>query len=341
MPDVHNPTRWLGVDVAKATFHAALARADLDARPPTREFARSPDGARECLAWAASLAPGTPLAAVMEATGGYSEPLAAWLRGLRPELPVAIVNPRWVKHYGLSLGVRDKTDRVDAIVLATFGQERHPSAHVPMSETYSVLHAMVREREALLKAALATENRDELPSRSAVAQEVRGAIIREMKAGIQRLDAAILAHIKADENLHADYRILVSIAGIGPVVASGIMGELGDLRRFEDARKLSSFVGLAPKHRRSGTSVNAPPRMSKQGNPRIRRLLYMSALTVIRGDNDLAVIYRSDITRGKPPKVALVGIMRRLMVLMRALLVENRPFERHHTKAWPEEVQAD
>lgn len=334
-----NPTtRWLGVDVAKSTFHAALACGGRIGRPPTREFPRTFEGARACLAWAMHLAPGTPLSAVMEATGGYSEPLACWFRDLQPELHVAIVNPRRTKHYGLSLGVRNKTDRADAAVLATFGEERRPSAHIPMPEPYAILHALVREREALLKAGQAAENRDELPSRSAVAQEVRHAVIREMKAGIKRLDSAILGHIKADPDLLADYRILVSIPGIGPVVASGVMGELGDLRRFETGRKLSSFTGLAPSHHQSGTSVNAPPRMSKQGNPRVRRLLYLSAMTAIRGDNDLADIYRHDVARGKPPKVVLVGIMRRLLVLMRTLLVESRTFQPHHIKVHPGET---
>lgn len=337
MPSNPN-TRWLGVDVAKLTFHAALTCGGRNGRPPTREFPRTPEGARACLAWAMDLAPGTPFSALMEATGGYSEPLACWFRDLQPELHVAIVNPRRTKHYGLSLGVRNKTDRADAVVLATFGEERRPAAHVPMPEPYTILHALVREREALLKAGQAAENRDELPSGSAVAQDVRRAVIREMKAGIKRLDAAILDHIKSDAGLHADYRILVSVPGIGPVVASGVMGELGDLRRFEKGRNLSSFTGLAPNHHRSGTSVNAPPRMSKQGNPRVRRLLYMSAMTAIRGDNDLAGIYRNDVARGKKPKVALVGIMRRLLVLMRTLLIEGRPFAPHHVKVHPGEA---
>lgn len=331
MPTMDVPRRWLGVDVSKASFDAALPAPDWR-QAPTRKFARSPEGVGAFVSWARWGLPGVPLGVVMEATGGYSKPLAMWLLAAAPEVQVAIANPRQVKHFALGQGVRNKTDALDARLLARFGATNAPACFQPMPAAYEELQALGRERAALVKARLSAENRDELPSASKVAQQVRHRVLRQLERSIGKLDAAILAHIRQDPDLARDFKLMTSVHGVGPVVASTVMGEIGDLRRFTAHKQLTAYVGLNPVLKESGTSLHPRPHLSKQGNPRVRQVLYMAALTACRGDHDLGDTYRHLIAEGKAPMVALGAVMRKLLVILWAILQSDTPFDPHHAR---------
>lgn len=346
-----SPLRWLGIDVSKATFHAA--RSGPAPRSPTadalsgrgskadcRSFPRNPEGVKAFLAWAGNSATVDGLAVVMEATGGYSKPLAKWLLCEKPNLRVAIANPFQVKHFALGLGLRNKTDAQDARMLAAFGEIHHPRPYQPMPIAYEELQALCRERSAQVKALTAARNRDEVHSDSRVAQRVRLRLERQHEKAITDLDKAIDAHIRAHPDLKRDFDLLCTVPGVGPVVASGLMGELGDLRDFAHPRALTSFVGLTPVLKDSGSSVHGKPHMSKHGSSEVRRLLYMTALTLSHGDHTLGDVYKRLVSEGKEPMVALGAVMRKSLVVLRAILVSGKGFEPHHikTKPWEEPI---
>jgi transposase len=268
----------------------------------------------------------------MEATGGYSKPLAKWLIEGSPGLRVSIANPLQVKHFALGQGIRNKTDGQDARMLARFGTTNQPAAFHPMSKDYEELQALCRERAALVKSRTAAENRDELPSFSKTAQKVRRQVLRQLEKAVEKLDMAITTHIQAHPDLKRDFDLMCSAPGVGPVVASTLMGELGDLRAFPEPKRLTGYVGLNPVHKDSGTSIHARPHLSKQGNPRVRKVLYMAALSASRGDHDLGDTYRHLLTEGKAPMAALGAVMRKILVILWAILQRGEPFEPHHTR---------
>jgi len=113
--------------------------------------------------------------------------------------------------------------------------------------------------------------------------------------------------------------------GIGFIVATVVIGELGDLRRFRKARQLTAFAGVSPRIYQSGTSVNGRPRMCKKGSPRIRHVLYLAALTAVRANNDLQHTYQRLLDQRKPPMVATGTVTSKLLVVMRAMLITETP----------------
>jgi len=312
------------VDVSKATFDAALAapRGFVHAK-----FPRDRAGAERCLAWARAQAEGASLACVMEATGGYSKSLACWLLALQPDLPVAIAQPIRVNAFARALGERNKTDALDAVVLARFGTTFSPRAFHPMSAAYERLRALERERDTLVRSAVAYENRSELESADPTARKVRARMLRVTRKAIEELEEAMLALIRSETELREDARRLQTVPGVGPILAATLMGELGDLRAFEHPKQLAHFVGVAPVTRTSGSSIEGRPHMSKRGNGRVRRALYMGALTAIRDEGPFARTYLHLQEEGKAPLSALGAIMRKLLVVCRGVLVTGADYD--------------
>ena len=138
--------------------------------------------------------------------------------------------------------------------------------------------------------------------------------------------------IQKEADLLRDYTLMTSVHGIGPVVAATVMGEIGDLRRFEAHKQLTGYVGLNPILKESGTSLDLQAQLSKQGNPRVRQVLYLAALTACRGNHDLGDTYRRLLAEGKAPMVALGAVMRKLLVILWAILQSGQPFDPHHAR---------
>ena len=141
------------------------------------------------------------------------------------------------------------------------------------------------------------------------------------------VEAEMKRVVEAAPKIAHDVALLSSIYGVGFIVAVVIVAELGDLRRFRKARQLTAFAGVSPRIYQSGTSVARPARMCKKGNPRVRQALYLSALSAVRGRNDLQRTYTRLISQGKPPKAALGAVMRKLLVVMRALLITETDYD--------------
>ena len=177
-----------------------------------------------------------------------------------------------------------------------------------------------------MRNATAMENRGEIPSEAPAAQRVRLRMLRHTRKAIEELDQAILDEIRSEEALAKDAQRLQTIPGVGPVLAATLMGELGDLRAFEHPKQLSHFVGVAPIVSTSGTSLEARPHMSKRGNGRVRRMLYMGAMAAIRVKGPFADTYHHLIAEGKAPMSALGAIMRKLLVVCRGVLVNNEDY---------------
>jgi transposase len=336
-----NVSAWAGCDVSKATFDAAVihpVRADVPARIDeiaVREFQRTRQGVRAFLAWVDERVadPTARCRVVMEATGKYSMELAAWMIDERPGLSPAIVNPETAHRFAQSLALRNRTDRSAARALARYGAERRPVAYEAPSPELARLRDIVRHRQAVIAMRVAEGNRAKESYESPTVRAMLKRHVRQLVRDEKRLEEHIRQALSLTPQLRHDAALLQTVYGVGLITAASVLSELGDLRRFKKARQLTAFAGVSPRQERSGTSVRKRTRMSKKGSARVRQVLYMAAMTVIGGDNDLADDYRRLVAAGKAKMAALGVVMRKLLVVMRAVLISGEPFDRHYHRA--------
>jgi transposase len=328
---------WVGIDVAKKTFDAALVRdgqkypATPMASVPVCSFSRTPQGVCELVAWLDSLlsedrAP-CAVRAVMEATGRYSAELAVWMAECRPALAPAIQPPHQTAAFIKSLGLRSKTDKMEARALGFYGTERQPVPYRCAGKKEMLLRDLVRHRDFLVRQRVAEANRAEEVKNCPFARKMADRRLAQTDRDIKKTEAEMQQVVNSTPGLKGDIEQMSTIYGVGFIVATTVRAELGDLRRFEKARQLSAYAGLSPAIRDSGSSVHGRPHMDKKGNPHVRQALYLAAMVVIRGKNNLQRDYLRLRQDGKPAMSAIGAVMRKLLVLMRAILISGKPFD--------------
>ncbi len=334
-------THWAGIDVSGETFDISIVfhgqhYPETPLRDiPCAQFARSPEGVAQSLQWldaklaARGAAPGDGLRVVMEATGKYSLELTAWLIEQRPALHPAIVNAQRVHSFFVSMGLRGKTDKIDARALGIYGLDRRPAAHQPLTSELETLRKLSRYRDFLIAEQVAAGNREDVLESDKTIRQMAKRRSAQYERDIKTIEKAMREHVGKSANLKRDYDLMTSIPGVGFVTACTVLAELGDLRRFERARQLTAFAGLCPSEYDSGKSVHKQTRMSKCGNTRSRQALYMAALSASRMAGPLKDDYMRMVASGKAGKAALGMVMRKLLVFMRALLIAGKPYDKN------------
>jgi transposase len=303
---------YLGLDVAKATVQLASEPAGLSG-----QFATDPSG----LAALVAQCQAQPLALiVLEATGGYEAPVAAALA--TAGLPVAVVNPRQVRDFARALGRRAKTDRIDAQVLALFGARVQPAPRPLPDEGTQELEAVLLRRRQLLD--MLHAERQRLPH--ARGREVRRnlrAHIRWLEHSLIDTDATLETLIQASPLWRVQDQLLQSVPGVGPTLARTLLAQLPELGHL-DRRQIAALVGVAPLARDSGTHRGR--RQCWGGRPALRSVLYMAALVAARWNPVLRAFDARLRAAGKPAKVALVAVARKLLTILNAMLRDQRPW---------------
>ena len=279
-------------------------------------FANSGTGHAALIAWLTGL--GAPVLVIFEATGAYHRALQ---QALERELqPFCKVNPRQARRFAQALGKLAKTDRIDAAMLARMGQALALEPQSPEGETQFDLNALSGARQALVKDRTALLARRSVTTHALVLSQLerrRAAI----EADIAELDAALAALVEADATLSARQAILVSIPGIAATTAATVLAEIPELGRIE-GKQAAALAGLAPITRSSGQWQGRA--FIGGGRENLRRALYMPALVATRHNPDLRATYERLVAAGKPKKLALVAVMRKLLVLANALLRDGR-----------------
>lgn len=259
-----------------------------------------------------------PALIVMEATGKYHRAVCRSLN--ETGLAVAVVNPLRARLFAEACGRLAKTDRVDAEMLAHMGRALAPPASAPMADDLAALAELVRARNAATAERTALKNRLAAAAVAFLKAELRRRIAA-LDTHVARLGREIERRIAADAALARRAEILASIPGVGPVVAADLLVDMSELGRLP-AKAAASLAGLAP-HADDSGGRNGRRRI-RGGRPQARRALYLAALSAARHEPALAVFYRRLRTAGKKPKVALVAVMRKLVILANTLLRENR-----------------
>ena len=255
-----------------------------------------------------------PTVIVVEATGGYERALVAACAAAL--LPVAVVNPRHVRAFAQALGRTAKTDAIDADVLALFGARVQPVVRPIPDAATQAFAALVARRRQLLEMLGAEQRRLEQATTNAVRRDLRNHI-RWLQRRVKDVDDEIGGAIQGSPIWRVQEDLLRSVPGIGPTVARTLLAELPELGHL-DRRAIAALVGVAPFNRDSGQWRGR--RMIHGGRASVRTALYMSALVATRHNATLKRFYQRLRAAGKPSKVALVAVMRKLLTIINAMI---------------------
>ena len=332
---VRNKEFWLGVDIAKNSFEAALApigcRPDQWASLPVSGFAMTAEGAEELGQWVSERLCGAPCVGVcVESTGIYSVVFAE-LVGESGLPPVAIVNPRLPVAFARSLGLRDKCDRVDAAVLALYGVVHQPRPRPARAEEYEHLRMLWRLQEDLQEDLVRWSNRLEQTRDGFVRRQIRGTV-RHLTRQLERAWEAIQDWVSRHESLRRDVELMVSVPGVGFKTAALMLAEYGDLRSWTRG-ELVSYGGLYPRLYESGHSVHRRPRLAGGGGKRIRKGLFLPACCLKRCACPVGDFGRHLEEAGKSKMCAIGAMMRKLLLVLRAVLRSGTPYDPNYAKA--------
>lgn len=257
----------------------------------------------------------TPVARVVhEPTGAYHRAFERFM--LTSGLPVSKVNPRQARRFAEATGKLAKTDRADAEMLAQFGMLLNPRLLSPDAASFGELKELHAARLALVKDRTAAKNRGRNITQPLLKRQST-ARLKQIEAQIAQVEQAITDHIALDESLKARFDILVSIPGLSKITAFTLLIEMPELGEL-DEKAAGKLAGLAPSDRQSGRWTGRAFIIG--GRAIVRQALYMPALVATRFNPDLKVKYDTLRKAGKPPKVAITAIMRKLVVLANALL---------------------
>ena len=245
--------------------------------------------------------------------GSYQNLLVAALRAA--ELPVVIINPRRVREFAKSIGQLAKTDRIDARRLALYGERVEPPLRELPDEQSQALRGLWVRREQLIEM-LVMEEEDQL-------EHARKALHRGLRAHIDYLRKQIR---QADDDLDRTVRnsplwdkceLLSSVPGVGPVLSVALLADLPELGRL-NRREIAALAGVAPFNHDSGTLHGQ--RKIQGGRPRLRRVLYAATIAAARCNPVLRAFHQRLRAAGKPPKVARVAVMRKLLTILNLML---------------------
>ena len=311
---------FLGIDIAKRKFDAVLL---LDESKRHKVFDNDESGFEALIAWLGDQA--SSLHACMEATGGLGDDLALFLH--ERKIAVSIINPLRIKAFGQSEMVRTKTDKVDAGVIARFCRSQSPNLWIPPSPCLRELRALVRRCAALKEMRVQELQRRAQGMATPLVAKSLERTIEWLDAEIKAISEAVVRLIQDDDALRKNHDLLISIPGIGPQSAAVLLAEIPDFRAFSHNKQITAFVGLNPQDHQSGSSVRGRPRISKVGNARVRAILYMCALSARHHNPTLKAFADRLKEGGKTPKVILIAVARKLLVLAYGVIKTGRHFE--------------
>lgn len=297
----------LGIDVSKADFHACLIQG---AKRSRKSFPNAAPGYRQLTTWLKNRRCGE-VHACLEATGSYWESLAKALYDTGRA--VSVVNPSQTVFFARSQLRRTKTDVVDAEMIAEFCQQRRPSLWTPPPAEILELRGLLSYRNHMIQETLSLK---QMTAQIRVSSALAKAHAQQLKA-LEKTLTAIEQQLRDTTRVHhhigEQVQALTAVSGLGTVTALSIVAKLPPGLR--NAKAAAAYVGLAPSERQSGTSVRGKPRICKTGNASLRRDLYMPAVSAMRHNVILKAFAQRLKDRGKPGKVIVVAVMRKLIVL--------------------------
>ena len=312
-------TMFLGLDVAKAKVDCALL---FNGKVKSKVVSNNQQGFETLRQWLVKNGV-VRLHACCEATGTYSEAIALFLHDQGHVM--SVVNPAKIAAYAQVQLSRAKTDRLDARLIARYCEREQPMAWTPPPAAERLLLALLRDLQDLQSMQQAESNR-----LGTTHTDVRERIERHLEfleREIEQLRKKIEKHIDHNDQLRGRRDLLDSVPGLGEHTIPWLIAYLGDGQRFPGSKCAVAFCGLSPKPRQSGSSVRGKAHISKSGHADLRHALYMPAVVAYSRCKAFASFVQRLKAAGKPPKVIIVALMRKLVAIAHAILKSGKPFD--------------
>lgn len=310
--------RFVGIDVSKDSLDIAIRPDEERWQIPNREQAFF-----ELISRLQALA---PTLVIVEATGGLERAVVAALA--EDGLPVALINPRQAREFAKATGRLAKTDKIDADALAFFGEAIRPEVRPLPDAAVQVLSALTARRQQLVK--MLTAERNRLHTALAPARPSLREHICWLEKERDRVEAELQRHIDRDLSLHNKFTLLCSMKGVGAATGYVLLSDLPELGSL-NRKEIAALVGVAPFNRDSGRWRGE--RTTWGGRASVRAALYMASLVASRHNPVIRSFYQRLIEAGKPKKVALTACMRKLLVILNAMVKNDTPWDPNYTKA--------
>lgn len=320
---------FFGIDISKLTFDVTVISEN---KPRHKKYKNTPSGFKEFLSLIKSYK--SKAYFCMEATGVYGMCLAQFL--VKHKQKTIVANALRIKNFSRMKMSRNKTDKADSLGIASYCKSMYldetidDNIYKPKSKYYQRLQSLVTrlEQVKLLK----NQEVNHLESTlDIVTIKFVNATINQLNKQIKAIEKAIEECISKDEGLSKEVKLLISIDGISYTTAWAILAYLGDVSLFENSGQVASYAGLNPFIEDSGTTLKKA-RLSKMGNKRLRKCLYMPALSAKKHNPLLIDFYERLRAKGKPKKVALCAVMRKLLILSYGVIKSGVEFDPNYRK---------
>lgn len=320
--------KQVGVDISKKSFHIAVLTGE---KQLNKVFENTASGHRDLQSWLLKKGISQPESHIcMEATSTYYEALAIALadQGWR----VSVVNPLQIKAFAESRLVRQKTDRADAHTIALFCAQQEPPLWSPPALEVRELQRLLARLEAVQGMRVQELNR--LQEAQGIARESVERLLATLDEELRLLKEQIDDHIDRHPGLKEQTALLKTIPSVGDTLSAYMTAWL-PVARLDDVRAAVAFVGLSPKARESGTSLRGKAMLCKMGHSRLRKLLYMPAMNAMRFNPAAKALATRLRNAGKPGKLILGAIMRKLVHWIYGVLKSRQAFDVNRALAKP------
>jgi len=304
---------YVGIDVSKE-------RLDVHVLPQEIAFAvaRDGQGLADLVERLTSLGPER---VAVEATGGFETVVAAALAGA--ELPLVVVNPAQIRHFAQALGRRAKTDPIDAAVIARFVEATRPELRPFADEATRLLAGLVARRRQIIEMMVAERNRERRTDVRRIKKSI-ARLIATLEKELAEIDAEIDAGVRGSPAWREKEDLLASVPGVGAITARTLIAELPELGTL-DRKQIASLAGLAPYTRQSGQWKGKS--MIGGGRKTVRSALFLAALTACRHNPALKDFRQRLLDQGKPKMVAVIAVARKLLIILNAILRDQKPWQ--------------
>ena len=262
---------------------------------------------------------------IMEATGGYEKKLVRVLQS--NGIACAVVNPKRIRDFAKACGKLEKSDSIDAKIIAFFGEVMKPNPLANVDKNREKLKSLTTRREQVQSLINQESNRLQQTDDQDVCELIRQAI-NLYKQQLKQLDQQLDLCIQADPLMKEKAEILQSVKGVGPATTANLIAGLPELGRLNRGQ-IAKLVGVAPLVRESGKYKGQ--RKTCAGRAHIRRVLYMATLVATRWNDTIKAFYQTLLAKGKPKKLAITACMRKLITILNAMLKNNQPWNQIHS----------
>jgi transposase len=311
----------LGIDVSKATLDVVLLTPDHSYH---QVFDNDPKGFVKLKNWLTRYDAGY-LHVCMEATGQYGLPVAEVLYSWGHD--ISIVNPFCIKSYANARLSRNKTDKLDAAIIADFCLSQNPRLWTPPHPVYKDLRYLTRYHDKLKGMRQQERNRLQSGITSSTVIHAIRQHIAYLDQSIKEIEKSISDLIHQHDFLYQKFLLLTSIKGIGKVGAAVLLAEIQDIHLFGSASQLAAFAGVTPTQHSSGSSGYKPSRMSKAGNVYLRKALFFPAIVAKQHNPIIRSFCERLAARGKAPMSCIGAAMRKLLHIAFGVLTSGTPFD--------------